>query len=211
MSNELPVIFFDWDGTLGASLDLSLAHLQLTFERLGLPPFDPARSAEFNGPSVPEAFPLMGLPPERFDEYIAVRRQAELDCVTTHAKLFPGIRELLAHLQGRARLAVISNGYEGYLKGSIAATGVADCFDWVFPLVEGQPKGVTLGQALEQIHPAKAVMVGDHTGDFNAGRMNGLPTIGVSYGYGTAEELAQADQQAATVQDLQTLLDQFIG
>jgi len=211
MSKQLPVIFFDWDGTLGASLDHSLAHLKLTFKRLGLPPFDPARSAEFNGPSIPGAFPLMNLPQERFDEYVAVRRQAELDCVADYAKLFPGIRELLAHLKGRARLAVVFNGYEGYLKSSMETTGVASYFDWVFPLVEGQSKGVTLGQALARIQPERAIMVGDHTGDFAAGRMNNLPTIGVGYGYGTAEELAQADYRAATVADLQIMLDQLIG
>ena len=36
-------------------------------------------------------------------------------------------------------------------------------------------------------------MVGDTKGDIDAGRANGLATIGVTWGYGTAEEVASAD------------------
>ena len=38
-----------------------------------------------------------------------------------------------------------------------------------------------------------AVMVGDTKGDVDAGRANGMATIGVTYGYGTRDELAAAD------------------
>ena len=44
------------------------------------------------------------------------------------------------------------------------------------------------------IDPADAVMVGDTKGDVDAGRANGLRTVGVTWGYGSREELADADE-----------------
>ena len=39
-----------------------------------------------------------------------------------------------------------------------------------------------------------AVMVGDTKGDVDAGKQNGMATIGVTWGYGTREELSAADE-----------------
>ncbi len=43
------------------------------------------------------------------------------------------------------------------------------------------------------IEPKDAVMVGDTKGDVDAGRQNGMGTIGVTWGYGTPEEISGAD------------------
>ena len=52
-------------------------------------------------------------------------------------------------------------------------------------------------------------MVGDRTGDIRAGKLNGLPTVAAAFGYGNAEEWAEADHCAATMDELQTLLLDF--
>ena len=44
------------------------------------------------------------------------------------------------------------------------------------------------------INPEDAVMVGDTKGDIDAGKANGVRTIGVTWGYGTREELMEADE-----------------
>ena len=53
-----------------------------------------------------------------------------------------------------------------------------------------------------------AVMVGDREHDVKGAARNGLPCIGVLYGYGNAEELmaAGAVALAPTVEDLRLLL-----
>ena len=38
-----------------------------------------------------------------------------------------------------------------------------------------------------------AVMVGDTKGDVDAGKANGMATIGVTWGYGTSDEVSEAD------------------
>lgn len=52
-------------------------------------------------------------------------------------------------------------------------------------------------------------MVGDRTGDIRAGKANGLPTVAAAFGYGNAEEWAEADFRADTMDELQTLLINF--
>ena len=47
--------------------------------------------------------------------------------------------------------------------------------------------------AREKIHPQTAVMVGDRHHDIDAAHANGCLAIGVTYGYGSADELSHAD------------------
>ena len=44
------------------------------------------------------------------------------------------------------------------------------------------------------VSPSDAVMVGDTKGDIDAGKANGVHTIGVTWGYGSREELSEADE-----------------
>ena len=52
------------------------------------------------------------------------------------------------------------------------------------------------------VDPKDAVMVGDTKGDVDAGKANGMATIGVTYGYGTPEEVSAADHVFASASDL---------
>ena len=52
------------------------------------------------------------------------------------------------------------------------------------------------------VDPKDAVMVGDTKGDVDAGKANGVSTIGVTYGYGTAEEVASADLVFSSAPDI---------
>ena len=52
------------------------------------------------------------------------------------------------------------------------------------------------------IDPKDAVMVGDTKGDVDAGKANGMATIGVTYGYGTSDEVAEADAVYASAGEI---------
>ena len=58
------------------------------------------------------------------------------------------------------------------------------------------------------IDPSDAVMIGDRCYDVLGGKMYGLMTVGVLYGFGDEEELSEAgaDYIAATVEDLEKIL-----
>lgn len=53
-----------------------------------------------------------------------------------------------------------------------------------------------------QVDAADAVMVGDTKGDVETGKANKTATIGVTYGYGTSEEVASADHVFSAAGDI---------
>lgn len=71
-------------------------------------------------------------------------------------------------------------------------------------------KGEVIAYALQTFHldPAETVMVGDRKHDVIGARENGLPCLGVLYGYGSREELTAAGA-AALVADVGELVAWF--
>ena len=53
-----------------------------------------------------------------------------------------------------------------------------------------------------EVDAADAVMVGDPQGDVDTGKANKIATIGVTYGYGTSEEVASADYVFSAAGDI---------
>ena len=52
------------------------------------------------------------------------------------------------------------------------------------------------------VDPKDSVMVGDTKGDVDAGKANGMATIGVTYGYGTPDEVSSADHVFASAVEI---------
>ena len=205
-----PAIYFDWDGTIADSMPVCIGEIRLALERMGLPDLPDSLIRKCNGPTYKQSVPILGIPQERGEEFLRMRKAAELEIVPYTQRLFPGIREMLAHLKGRADLVIVSNGLEEYLELSSKVTGVADLFDGKSAFKSGRTKAEALAEQLEAMKPARAVMVGDRLGDIEAGKANGLPTIVVRFGYGNQAEWDCADQQAETVEELTRMLDAFL-
>ena len=112
---------------------------------------------------------------------------------------YPGVPELLAALKAAgAKAYIVTN------KRHSATQLIARKFGWdrtldgvwsydTFGTKYGKPE--LLAKLLKEfgINPEDAVMVGDTKGDVDAGKANGLATIGVTWGYGTPEEVSAAD------------------
>ncbi len=204
-----PVIFFDWDGTLADSMPLCIQQLQAALSRVDLPPKTPEELALCNGPTYEESVNVLRIPPDKAQAFLAARLEAELALVPKVQRLFPGVREMLAALRPVADLVVLSNGLPQYLSLSLRTLALTDAFVRVQPAIPGKTKREALALLLDELKPARAVMVGDRLGDLDAGRANGLPTIAACYGFGTPREWAEADEQAESVERLTALLLDF--
>lgn len=201
-----PVIFFDWDGTLADSMPLCIGEISLALERMGLPPLPVEKLKACNGPTYEESVDVLGLPHERAEEFLRLRKEAEMELVPTVQQFFPGIREMLAELRSFADLVIVSNGLPEYLELSTRVMSVEDCFARLQAHLPGKDKGQALALLLEDMQPEKCAMVGDRLGDILAGKVNGIPTVAACYGFGNEAEYAQADYRADTVADLTRLL-----
>lgn len=100
-----------------------------------------------------------------------------------HGELYPGAREVLDHVAGRARLALVTNGIGSVQRGRIERLGLADYFAAV--VISGEVGASKPGTAIfdltfEQLAVGRAgsVMIGDNFGsDILGGHNAGIDTV----------------------------------
>ncbi len=204
-----PVIFFDWDGTLCDSMELCIQENRAALLSLGLPdqPDEVLRCC--NGPTIEEAAPMIGVPLDRVEEYCRVYLAHELALVPKYNRLFPGAKEMLQALSGKAELCIVSNGNADYLALCQQIFGLEGVFHRVAASRPDRTKAQNLAALMDELAPERAVMVGDRIGDIRAGQQNGLPTIAAAFGFGSDEEYAHATWRADSMENLQAMLLRF--
>jgi phosphoglycolate phosphatase len=114
---------------------------------------------------------------------------------------YPGIPERLAALkEAGAKIYIVTNKRHAATQKMLKALGWETMFDgvWSFDSIPGvkYKKPDLLARLLDElgVSPSDAVMVGDTKGDIDTGKANGVHTIGVAWGYGSREELSEADE-----------------
>ena len=207
-------ILFDLDGTLtqsGIGITKSVAH---AFERMKLPV--PAQEIldRFVGPPLVSSFmEYAGV--DEAGARLAVEYYRERYTVTgwKENRLYPGIAPLLKQLkQQGVYLAIASAKPEIFVRQIAAHFG----FDKYFDKIVGVTLETTHAEKDDLINAAlpencdrsRAAMVGDRLFDMEAARRTGLRAIGVSYGYGSVEELKASGAEIVvhSVAELRDLL-----
>ncbi|MEM9604459.1 MAG: HAD hydrolase-like protein [Pseudomonadota bacterium] len=187
---------FDLDGTLsdplegiGHSINHALqahGHDALPFDVLATcvgPPLDQS-FARLTGVSDPEA--LMSM--------VLSYRERFLDTGYAENTLYPGVTDALDALQrAGVAMALCTSKPEPGTRMILSLFGLTDYFGFL----SCGDVGVEKWQQIEALRAAgtvdgKAIMIGDRAVDIEAGRRNGIATGGVTWGYGTREELTAA-------------------
>ena len=116
-------------------------------------------------------------------------------------EVYPGIRELLSELKKAGKRLVVATS-----KPQAAAELVMRHFgldEFVPEIIGGtddtrNTKGKVIAYALREygVDPKTAIMVGDREHDVQGAAENGLPTIGITWGYGDRAELEAAGAKA---------------
>lgn len=127
-------------------------------------------------------------------------------------QLYPFVEETLRELHSRGiKLFVASNGLEEYVKGVAEFKGIAPLFDGLYSAgeYETSTKVDLVARLLKDHNIQSAWMVGDRSSDVEAGKGNGLQTIGCAYAtYGRASEIEGADVLINDFRELLPLLEQ---
>ena len=116
-------------------------------------------------------------------------------------EVYDGVRELLRDLKSAGKRLMIATS-----KPQAAAELVMNHFglsEFVPEIVGGtddtrNTKGKVIGYALREygVNPDTAVMVGDREHDIHGAAENGIPAIGITWGYGDRAELEGAGAKA---------------
>ena len=204
-------VLFDLDGTLtdpAEGITNALMHAQ---RRLGRAVSPREQLFVFIGPPLIEMFMSeWGLTRAEADQALVYYREHFSTKGLFENVPYPGIGDCLADLRAAGlRLFVATS------KPEPLSLRILEHFELLqyFEAVAGSTldeqrtkKGEVIAYALDTYHldPAATVMVGDRKHDVEGARENGLPCIGVLYGYGSRAELTEAGA-AALVADLQEL------
>ncbi len=204
-------ILFDLDGTLtdpGVGITGGVAY---ALRKLGRPV--PAREALYRyiGPPLLASFRrYAGLDEAAARQALALYREYFVPKGMFENEVYPGIPGLLAALKGAGRQVVLATSKpEPFARQILEHFDLARYFDFVAgsTLEETRTeKREVIAWALEKTHAdaARAVMVGDRDYDVKGAQANGIPCIGVLFGYGTRQELVDAGA-AATAEDAAAL------
>lgn len=191
-------VLFDLDGTLTDSapgitnsLARALAHFGIREE--------PANLLKFIGPPLNESLPeYYGFTPEQTAKAVAVFREHFVEKGWLENAPYPGVAALLRELkEAGLQLMVATSKPEVQAVRVLKHFGLAEYFEHICgaPLgnEDGARKAAVVRQALGYAKDiSSVVMVGDRRHDVEGARENGIPCIGVLYGYGSREELAVA-------------------
>lgn len=190
-------ILFDLNGTLTDSGEGIINCAILALEHFGLPVPSREEMRVFVGPPLHESFIKHGVPADKADEAVKVYRSRYNPIGKFENTPYPGIRELLEQLKADGHtLYVATSKPEGMSVDILEHFDLAKYFEKICGAsmdTSRSTKEAVIAYLLEENGRAdNMVMVGDTKFDVIGAAAHGIPTIGVSWGYGTVEDMDAA-------------------
>lgn len=208
----LPALLFDLDGTLTDSKPGILGCLRKVIDAWGLDA--PGPLDRFVGPPV-EEWAVELLPTSSEQRRIELARDYRA-CYDREGwannSVYAGIREALEALVAAGHtLYVCTSKQQHFAERILLHFGLAPYFRAIYgdrAEFEDHTKPLLLARLLSEqtLDPAHTWMIGDRIHDIEAARANGVRVLAAGWGYGSAEECAQADAIAAAPSELAELV-----
>ena len=206
-------ILFDLDGTLTDSGEGIMNSAVYALAHFGIPAPTEAELRTFVGPPLTETFARFGVPRDRLEEAVRVYRSRYLPIGKFENHPYPGIRELLEKLKADGHTLFVATS-----KPEVTSIEILQHFglDGYFEKICGastdfsrNSKEAVIVYLLDSCGAREnAVMVGDTAYDVIGAKAHGIPTVGVSWGYGLVEDMERSGAAAIahTMEELYTYL-----
>ncbi len=197
-------VIFDLDGTLTDSGEGIKNGAVYAFEQLGIPVPEENELRKMVGPPLSVGFSTLGVPEAQIDEAVRLYRVRYNEGGGKYEnRVYDGIGDCLNALKAAGfRLFVGTSKPESLAKEILAGFHLAPYFEYIAGATwdkSRQNKDDVLAYLLSVIGGADgAVMVGDTHYDVRGAHARSLPCVGVTWGYGTREELKTAGANALT-------------
>jgi len=184
-------VLFDLDGTLTQSEEGIWNCARYAAEKMNLPAPDEATLRKFIGPPLEYSFQTyMGLTEEQAEEAKRFYRERYTTVGMYENRVYPGVRVMMRTLwKAGAKLGIVT-GKPAYPTGKILEYFGLDKFlSTVVCATDGHAEKEHLIRRALPEDAGEAWMVGDRCFDMEGGVKAGVHTLGVTYGYGSEEEL----------------------
>ena len=190
-------ILFDLDGTLTDSGEGIMNCAKLALEHYGLPIPCEAELRSFVGPPLHESFVRFGVPVEEADNAIKIYRSRYIPIGKFENRPYDGIRETLERLKALGHTLYVATSKPEGMSVDILKHFDLDTY---FDIIAGasldrsrSSKEDVIAYLLNQCGDyAEKIMVGDTAFDVIGAKAHGIPTVGVSWGYGKVEDMEKA-------------------
>ncbi len=193
-------IILDFDGTIADTRPVIINTFRRTFEAMHLPPHTDEEIASTIGIPLIEAFPVLHpMDAESAAQCTATYRRI-FDKVNSEigVPMFPHVAETLRqlHAKGCTLTIATSRSYRSAAEfiRSFALDSIITFIIAAEDVRHAKPDAEPVTKTLKhfRLTPADAVVVGDTRFDILMGRNAGCETVGVTYGNGSRESLAEA-------------------
>ena len=214
--HRIKTIFFDYDGTLHNSIRIYAPAFRKSYAYLVEQ--GAAKKREWTDQEI--SYWLGYNPPTMWEKFMpeleeAVRKKCstmigeEMKSLTEkgYAQLYEGTIETLKYLQDKGyKMVFISNCKVNYRDTHNEIFGLGDYFE---ELVCSEEYDFILKfEILKEIksrYKEEMVIIGDRNQDIEAGKKNGIYTIGCSYGFSLQDELEEADLIIDDISELKNI------
>ncbi|MGN0483327.1 MAG: HAD hydrolase-like protein [Lachnospiraceae bacterium] len=193
------VILFDLDGTIIDSQEGIMNCIRYALEAIGKEEPDDAKLRRFIGPPLDYSFrEFYGFDEETIDFLVKKYRERYNPIGAFECKLYPEVKESLTRLkQAGYAIGLASSKPEVFCKKILDYHQITDLFSVITGSdFEGgrNTKAKVLIESLHRFSAKKeeAVLIGDTRFDAEGAKEAGVSCIGITYGFGTREEMLSA-------------------
>jgi len=200
-------VLLDLDGTLSDSSPGIARSLRHAFERCGYPPPTDEQVRRVIGPPFEVSFPTLGIPGHDIARVVDAYRERYEEIGLFENELYPGIGEMLDELRAAGHVLSLATA-----KPQTTAVRIVEHFGLTayFSVQAGattevgshrRTKAEVITYAMARLGVANGsrssvVMVGDRDHDVEGATSNGIDCIGVTWGFGSRDELTSAGASA---------------
>ncbi|MFQ5677352.1 MAG: HAD family hydrolase [bacterium] len=197
--HAVDLLIFDLDGTLvDTRMDLANA-VNYARDALDLPSLAPDEVVSYVGDGL-RTLVERSLPNERRDEVdqgIEHFQRYYRSHLLDNSRLYPGVREILAHFSGK-KMTIVSNKPEEFTRSILIGLNVDRYFQMILggdslPVKKPAPEPILQTLARLESSSDKTVVVGDSTTDILAGKGAATYTCVVTYGFKNPDLLLAAE------------------
>ncbi|MCG7394854.1 HAD family hydrolase [Microvirga sp. ACRRW] len=194
----MTIALFDLDGTLTDPKTGITRCIQYALEKLGRPVPHADELTWMIGPPLVAGFTKLFGAPDDAMEAVRLYRERFSDVGLFENEVYPGIPAVLEILQDAGvRLFVATSKPHVFARRIIEHFGLSHFFHEVYGSEldnRNADKRDLIRHILdeERFDPLRAVMIGDREHDAIGARANGIAGIGVTWGYGSRQELLDA-------------------
>lgn len=181
----LKAVLFDFDGVIAETENLHIAAWQRTLSVMGwqVPDEVAAPSAEVEDREfLRRLFADRGIPLDKVEEWVRRKQALTVQLLRDSPRLYPGLVDLVRRLEGKVRLAIVSDTWRENIQVVLESAGLTAAFETVIAkedvtLAKSDPQSYLMALKRLRLSPRSVVAIEDSPSGLGAARAAGIARI----------------------------------